>query len=53
MKRMYKVVFYFSAANKIVTEFAEAWTKKLALEKISLRYGSDVHFPQVEFHKTF
>ena len=57
MKRMYKVTFFFPLAcngkGKVVVDFAEAYTKKLALKKTMKRYGSSVKSPKVEFYKTF
>lgn len=50
-KNMYKVVFYFSAVEKIVFDFAEGYDEKSALERVMRRYGSDVHFPQVKLYR--
>ena len=53
LKRMYKVVFYFTAAEKVVTAFVTAWNKAAALDKVKRNYGSNaVHLPQIEFVET-
>ena len=58
MKRMYKVTFFYPLAcngkGKTIVEFAEVYTKELALKRTTERYGkSNVVNPQIKFNKTF
>ena len=49
-KRMYKITFYFTAAEKMVTTFVTAWNRASALDKVKFNYGSNaVHLPQIKF----
>ena len=53
-KKMFKVAFYFLAAEKIIVTFVMAVDKVAALDKVKFNYGSnDVCFPNISECKEF